>query len=420
MHKAFSIRLDGSVLVGELPELAMSAPVVRTPHLGNLYPADLALLSLGIPVRLLDKNYSVVDRLYLPEARITDGKATLLSQQHGVLAPYLSTSAGEAVVSGHYRAMQAAVPGSVVSTYSRDYLESIDLVEAVLETLAEIRPDMFSRLCLEDGRVVPLDGINGSTVSYRSPECGVIRVARQELAARCIRYFEHVAVCLDRGVPMYSGGHVLIRAEADLLLQGLIGAGSAGGGECQRVYQCCGIAMGRYATDPRRDMAAGIEDIYRRVKRHTSGNKHALPAIEMILIPTSMLRLVYINPERNSLHRKILDCEERWLALRQGKGEAIRQAAGKHRREQIIDRYQVLFQQVRNERQAHIDAQVKGKWPPFYALGDSNRFTQYDLAASGEGIAIPGDVLDMPVGSLGPRIRKMLSAHPRLRQAVFE
>ena len=178
--------------------------------------------------------------------------------------------------------------------------------------------------------------------------------------------------------------------------------------------------MSRYATDPCRGMAAGIEDIYRRVKRHTNGRKYALPAIGMMLIPTSMLRLIYIDPERSLLHRKILDCDERWLALRQSRGEAIRQVAGKRWREQIIDWYQVLFQQVRNERQPRIDEQVKGKWPPFYALGDSNRFTRYDLAASGEGIAMPDDVLDMPVGSLGQGIRKMLSAHPRLRQAVFE
>lgn len=421
MHeeKPFSIRLDGSVRVGELTELAGSASITRTPHLGNLYPADLALMSLGIPVRLLDKNCSVVDRLFMPEARIIDATPTVLSSRQGVLTPYLATSAGQAVVFEHFHTTQAAVPGSTVSTYSLDYLQHIDLVEAVLGIMAEVSPGLFNRLSLADGQVARQRSFDTGIVCYDVPQGKPARIGRRELASRCIRYFEEVADCLRSGTPVQTGGHVLISAEADILLQGLVDTAAACGERRQRVYQCCGLPMARYATDPRRDMAASITDIYRKVKRRLAGRGHALPDIEMILVPTSMLRLVYLGPEKSLLHRQILDSEERLLALKHSKGEDIRGAKNKSQVLRIIDRYQALFQRVRDERQVLIEKQMGGKWPPFYLLGDCNRFTQYDLAASGESITIPDDLLDLPVKALAPRIKKLLAAYPRLRQAMF-
>ena len=177
--------------------------------------------------------------------------------------------------------------------------------------------------------------------------------------------------------------------------------------------------MARYATDPRRDIAARISHLYRELKRRTDGSIGTLPNIEMILIPTSMLRLVYLGLGRYLLHQRILKSEERLLALKHRKGRDIKEAKTKQHRQRIIDHYQTLFQQVRDERQALIEKQTTGQFPPFYVLGESNRFTQYDLAASGERIRIPDELLDLPVKSLAPRMKKMLAAYPRLRQAIF-
>ena len=415
----FSIRLDGEIRVGELADLAGTAPLTRTPHLGNQYPADLALLSMGVPMRQLDKNYSIVDKIFTPEARICDGTPVTLSQQQGVLSPYLATSGGQAAVYEHFRTIKQAVPGAVVSTYSLDYLRHIDLVEAVLDIMAEVAPESFNRVSLADGRVARQFAVDSSFAYYGDPRGERFKIDRRQLARRCIGYFEQAATSLREGTPMRTGGHVLIKAEADILLQGVIDAAGALGERRQRIYQCCGVTMARYAADPRRDMAARITHWYREVKRRSGGLIGTFPRIEMILIPTSMLRMVYLNLDRYLLHQRILSTDERLLALKHRKGADIKEAKTKRQRQRIIDRYQALFQQVRDERQALIEKQTSGRFPPFYVLGESNRFTQYDLAASGKRITIPDELLDLPVKSLAPRMKKLLAAYPRLRQAIF-
>ena len=411
----FSLRIDRSVKVGQLAEIARTSPITRTPHVGNLNLVELALLTLGVPLRLVDKNCSVIDTLFHPEAKIVHQKLEILSSQHEVLAPFLQDDAGNALSHLHVEAIRKVVPSCRTSTYSLDYLAEIDLVIPVLETLALIAPEMFNRLTIEGGKIVRQFAIDDANAYYGDPDSNIIRIDRKSLATRAIRYFEQVASTLEQGKPAIGSGYTLLKADADIILQGVIDTRAESSHGPRRFFQCCGIAMARYVADPRMDKAGIINQIYRDLQKRLG----TLPTVEMILLPISHLRFAYMNKESLELHRKINHADTELRFLKKAKGNEVKQVSSKQGRDRIVEKYQLLFQRVKAQQKDYIDQLANGEFSPFYVLGSPQRLTQYDLAASGNTIQIPEDVMDMSLKSLSTRLKKMLAHHSKKKAAIF-
>lgn len=411
----FRIIIDRSIKVGQLPEIARTTPITRTPHVGNLNPVELALLTLGIPLRLVDKNCSVIDNLFHPEAKIIHQKLEVLSSQHGVLAPFLQDDSGNALAHLHIATTRKAVPGFRTSSYSLDYLAEIDRVIPVLETLALTTPEMFNRLTTEGGGVVPQFAVDDTYAYYGDPDLNVIRIDRKSLATRAIRYFEQVAYTLEQGKTATGSGYTLLKADADIILQGVIDTSSESSHGIRRFFQCCGIPMARYIADPRMDKSGTISRVYRDLQRRL-GN---LPSVEMILLPISHLRFAYMSEESLELHQKINQADTELKRLKNAKSDEIKQASSKQERDEVVGKYQLLFQQVKAQQKNCIDQLANGRFPPFYVLGSPQRFTQYDLAASSNTIQIPEDVMEMSLKSLSIRLKKLLAHHPKKKAAIF-
>lgn len=411
----FRITIDRSIKVGQLAELARNHPITRTPHIGNLNLVELALLTLGVPLRLVDKNCSVIDKLFHPEAQIIHQKMEVLSSQNEVLAPFLKDESGTALAHLHVAATRKAVPGGYTSTYSLDYLKEIDSVIPILETLALIAPEMFNRLTTETGRVVKQFAVDDVYAYYGDPGFNIIRIDRKSLATRAIRYFEQVANTLEKGKPAVGVGYALLKADADIILQAVIDTSSESSCGTRRFFQCCGIPMARYIADPRIDKSGKINQIYTSLQQRLGMRSN----IEMVLLPISHLRFAYINEESLELHQKINFVDTEFQLLKKAKADEIKHISSKQEKDRIVEKYQQLFQELKAQQKNDIEQLMNSKFSPFYVLGSPQRLTQYDLAISGNTIKIPEEVMGMSLKSLSTRLKKLLAHQPEKRAAIF-
>jgi hypothetical protein len=413
----FSVRIDASFKVGELGALARHSPVTRTSHLGNQCPADLAVCSLGVPARQVDKNYSVIDVLYRPEARVMDGRVTRLCTQSGILAPFLEDPAGRSLAFEHLDSFKRAVPNARISTYSLDYMKAIDLIEPVLQVLADVSPEVFDRSTRADGTVARLCAVDERRVCFGDPATGSVEIEidRRELVPRAIGYFERAATALLKAIPVTDSGQILVKADADILLQAIMDAVAAAPGARQRVYQCCGVAMASYAADPRLDKPGKIAHLYGQVRRKLA----KLPDIELVLIPTTWLRLAYLEPRQYAVHEEILALERELSRLDGGRGQAVRQAKSAEQQREAIDRFQASSLVVHQRRQELIRELTAGVHTPFYSPARSACFSQYDVLAREARVRIPADVLDMSLRDVRVRIKRLLKKFPAVHKAVF-
>ena len=410
---SFEIVIDRSVKVGELSDLSSTDPITRTPHIGNLNPVELGLMSLGIPLRLVDKNCSTIDNLFQPEAQIANQDLTLLSHQQGVLAPYLRDENGSSVIKHHFKVTQTAVPAGVVSTYSRDYLAAQEQIQPVLQGLAELAPELFDRITLEDGTFSRQCGHDDRHVFYGDPE-RPIRIERRTLVGRSLGYFKQVSQVLNSGVASTEPGQVLLKADADFILQAVVDTAAVSGHGRRRFYQCCGIPMTRYAADPRLDKPGKINHLYRLLQKRIGW----LPQVEMVLLPISHFRFVYMQDKTFELHTRILNLEQELERVKRVKGDRIRNAQISER-ELLVEQYRPTLHRLHKERESCVEELTDGRYPAFYISGSSQRFTQHDLAISGRPVRIPDEVMDLSLKSLSERLKKLLRHNPRRIRALF-
>lgn len=411
----FKINIDRTVTVQQLQDITRHSTITRTPHIGNLNLAELTLLTLGIPLRLVDKNLSSIDTLFNPESRIINEQCEILSTQQHTLVPYLRDKTGYALATLHTRATQQAVHNGQVSTYSLDYLKHIDNVAAVLEILADIAPEVFNRISDSEGKVTSQLAYDDAFVYFGTSKADAIRVDRTSLATRTLGYFEQVSSVIETGIPASRNSVILLKAEADIVLQSLIDTSLESSHGVRRFYQCCGIPMARYIADPRVGMPEEINRLLGMVCRRLNRPAN----IEMTLFPISHLRLAYINDSTLQHHYEIIVADEKLQALKQEKARRIKSAASNTERDDIICTYQSLFQQTRTTRQQHIDALAFSSYSPFYEPGSTRRLTQHDLAESGQTIQIPDHVMSMSLKSISDRLKSLLSRHPEKRARIF-
>jgi hypothetical protein len=413
--KVFKITIDSSVRVCQLKELASDHSITRTAHIGNLNPTEMALVTLGVPFRLVDKNCSGIDAAYRPETRILDTREEILSCQQNVLSPYLRDATGLSLAHLHVSAASRCVPETRTSSYSMDYLDNMDLVRPVLEILARMAPQMFDRCVTGGGEVVQQLGVDDEFAYYGSEDLVDLKLARSELAQKACDYFAEVAEVLASGIPASGNGHVLLKAEADIILHAMIDTRSQSTIGVRRFYQCCGRAMARYIANPSNDKSAAIEVLYGKLRKYLPD----LPPVEMVLLPVSNLRFAYLDKFALGIHQAILEVERRMAELKQKKAREIKLASNEKEREGAIARYQGLYRALQSRKSELVHELLDCKFHPFYELGSSQRMSQHDLLLSPERLLIPDDIMEMSLGSVSRRLKSLLSEHPQRKASIF-
>jgi len=159
----FKISIHDDVSIDNLIQVHNKGGVVmKTPHVGNIYPNNLAIASLGVPMLFYDRTLSKKDLNFHPDKLIVGGKAVVIADPDILtthskikqLPSSWSQSAfvGTSLVDFHMSAIKRALPQARCLTYTEYIQNNKDKVLQVLEKVTELHPDLWSRTVNEEGK----------------------------------------------------------------------------------------------------------------------------------------------------------------------------------------------------------------------------------------------------------------------------
>lgn len=162
---SFNILIHDDISLAELIKISKEGGrVLKTPHIGNIYPNNLAIISLGIPTLLYDRNVGSKDKNFHPHKIIFEGKSEIISDSN-ILSThskikYLSKNfeigrniVGTNLVNFHLESLNKVLPTGNHFTYSNYLRENKDSVYRVVKEIAKTFPEIWCRFVDKDGVV---------------------------------------------------------------------------------------------------------------------------------------------------------------------------------------------------------------------------------------------------------------------------
>lgn len=342
--------------------------VIKTPHVGNWYPNNLAIASLGIRMKVCDQTRGDRDRNFHPHTVIVGGKqtvvgsATQLMTHAKVEMPTPLAAPGSLVAAFHMDALRKAIPGINAEHYNTEFLpRNADLVMRVIRHLANHFPDIFERRVLADG----------TTVTDR------------------LRHVALLDACGVFGVTSTVTGWLTPNV-VNILLDGVIDAATMGERE---IYSLSGPDMFGYIGK----LQAQLHELYDSLR----GVMPELPET-MTYHVVRVAEMRFAVPENritalDALVRAYLnDCDvtQRW-------DDQIKRVINK----------ELLIEQKLGERQGTYNALRKAidACPePFYDIKDGTYVSQHDLVATGQRIVIHPWAMTASMASVDKAYRDLL------------
>lgn len=130
--------------------------VVRSAHVGNLRPYNLALAASGINMLLVDHNMTGIDANYRPGSIVEGGEEKQIVRD-GMLTCRAVTNDGNRLDMFHIDALQTALPKAKILTNTQSVQQAKEVVTEITEIARQIMPEAFRRVVMEDGTVRPVD-----------------------------------------------------------------------------------------------------------------------------------------------------------------------------------------------------------------------------------------------------------------------
>lgn len=137
--------------------------VMKTPHVGNVYPCNLGIANIGIPMVFYDRTFGDRDRNFHPHGVIRGGHFEKLSEDHVLTTHAISNcvsalapewfSKGTSMKHGHMQALRAAIPNMEGDVYTNILASRAKDLLPILEGAFQAMPRLWNRYVHEDGLV---------------------------------------------------------------------------------------------------------------------------------------------------------------------------------------------------------------------------------------------------------------------------
>lgn len=348
---SFKISIHEDISIADLIKIHNEKGVVlKTPHIGNIYPNNLAIASLGIPMLFYDRTLGTKDNNFHPDNLIVGGKAEEIADPsilttHSKITRLPSsisqeTQMGTSLVDFHMSALKRALPKSLCFTYTEYIQENKDQVLQILEKITELHPNLWSRIVNEEGKTSKFQVNNWNDVL----KLGVF------------------------GLTNLKSGW-LIPNPVSVLFHGTIDAAKA---KVKDVYLLSGPDMYKYIDGYQTELNENYDYV-----RKTSGLN--LPeTIHCHIIPVISMRFIIEDKYRNALDELVsaylkhdsVDESIRTLMKNETRDFDAKQYI--HEKNSIKDEIHTC---IRNKFEAF-------KATMFYDIEEASCFTQYDLLMS--------------------------------------
>ena len=155
---SFNIIIRDDISLNNLLKIINSGGrVLKTPHIGNIYPNNLAIITLNIPTLLYDRNIGFKDKSFHPHKIIFDSRNEEISDP-GILSTHskiiLQPSIfkvsenviGTSIVDFHMSILEKSIPNSNIFTYSYYIKQNKKLITKIVKEVVKEFPELWHNL----------------------------------------------------------------------------------------------------------------------------------------------------------------------------------------------------------------------------------------------------------------------------------
>lgn len=340
----FHVKIRRDVSLGELAELVRNGEsVTRTPHVGNLYPSNLACLAQGIPALVYDMTIGEKDKNYHPHLCISGNwgqtvgnKELFLSHATVEHEPQIHAKRfprGERLAACHVKALRELYPKTSITLFSDWLTSNYERLLPLMSLVSKEMPGLFERYICKDGRIE--DPKETMRRYQHHPILGLTDSHGWVVPLPCTVAFQAIFEALDFG--------------------------------SARVWHLSGPDMYKYITD----LEDKLNELYDLARRQFPG----LPDnLEYNLVPVSNLRFAVRASEKASL-------------------DALLELYGNYMKALVVSQSNMDDEGARAMRtkrscEGRIPEAIRDCLTPFYKIETAKYLTQYDLLADNEALYI--------------------------------
>lgn len=347
---SFNLSIHDDISIASLIEIESAGGVVlKTPHVGNIYPNNLAIMSLGIPVLFYDRTLGTKDHNFHPHRLIFAGKSEVIADPNILTTHSKITQAtdsatnkpeiGTKLVDFHMDTLHQVMPNAQIFTYTEYIQKYMVEVMSVLEIVTNTHPHLWTRIVDHEGKISKLKADNWSDIV----KVGVYGVTNSE-----------------------SGW--IIPNIASILFHATIDVSKA---NVTDIYLLSGPDMYRYIDGYQNE----LNIIYDYIRKTLNWN---LPKIiNCHIIPVSDMRFIVETKDSDALNNLIKIYMD-FVATENHIKNNFQEKSGVSTRDLIRQKYK-----IRDDLYVCISESLdQFRKTVFYSIKDGNYFSQHDLIES--------------------------------------
>lgn len=324
-------------------------PVLKTPHVGNQYPNNLAVASIGIPLLLVDQTIGEKDRNFHPHTIICDGTKEQIADStrltsHARIARQPTRHSdrfvpGEELAAAHVRALKDAIPQAQIMTTRERAARHASLYIKVLRVLTMNAPRAWTRYVSSDGR------ITNRTLT-------------------CVDQLEHEGI---HGADEHEGAGWIIPNAWNILIDGIFAASTH---KTSEMYSLSGPDMIVYIGKYQETFHAEYDLV-----RNALAELHLPEQFTCNIIPVADMRFAVAGRYRQTLD-DLMEAYMAWHDFRRNSGQKLAHLTGQEKQARIAEMTRDRSQLQRRLQEACVRCPYI-----FYDIAQANFLSQYDLLA---------------------------------------
>ncbi|MBL7057734.1 hypothetical protein ISS03_00165 [Patescibacteria group bacterium] len=343
----FNIVICNNLSFADLRDLHnRGMPVIKTPHVGNMYPNNLAVAKIGIPLLLNDRTIGYKDKNFHPHLIIQSGKYEAIAcdkkfTPHNVFQKRVNGyEIGSSVVNIHTAKLRRIFPNTRIETYTEYQQRHISIFTEIVNLLLRNYYQLFGKYVDTNGTIHLIQPSNESSIS-KDKIFGITNAHEGWLLPNIIT--------------------ILICGICEILDY-----------QTYQSYHLSGPDMVRYIGQLR----PTLNDLYDHICKHSS--LPIPPHLDYFLIPASEMRFA-VHKSQESILNDLIDSYLSTKTNRQNRSSQMQSATEDQKKE--------LIATITRERKAHnnVFAQAVNTCKGiFYDIHSAKYLSQHDLFESSD------------------------------------
>jgi hypothetical protein len=159
---SFKIIINENISLSDLLVIYKNGGVVlKTPHVGNIYPNNLAIASIGLPMLLYDRTLGIRDTSFHPHKIIVSGKSEIIADPN-ILSTHSKITCvpeshstcmrvGDSVSNFHSSALRSVFPDLECITYTEYLIKNRQKIVETLKKVTDLYPALWYRSVNKEG-----------------------------------------------------------------------------------------------------------------------------------------------------------------------------------------------------------------------------------------------------------------------------